>query len=216
MSFGDMFKFENFKMSKMWDELKHHPQRALFGGMMDPLSTWIENKTTGSHFTPQSDQLGGAYGGSGVISAFGGGQKGGIYKQAQDAGINTHSGASFENVAHIAAALAGAASGGSALASAYGGGAGSTAGLTEFGTGAGQDASLTALNGGGAASGGSGMGLQQYLRLGNMMRGQGGGGARQVPVMRDWTQPAVDYLPKTQEQLLAEALAKQQNGETYG
>lgn len=211
--FGDTFKFENFKLSKQWDEIKHHPQRLVFGGMMDPMSTWIENKTTGSHFTPQSDQLGGAYGGSGVISAFGGGQKGGIYKQAEDAGINTGPAKGFENAAHIAAALAGAVYGGGALASAYGGGAGSSAGLTEFGTGAGQDASLTALNGGGASSGG--MGLQQYMRLGNMVSGQGQSGVNRVP-MRDWTQPAVDYIPKTQEQLLAEALAKQQNGETYG
>lgn len=163
MSFlGDTFKFENFRMGHMWDEIKHHPQRLLFGGMMDPLSTWIENKTTGSHFTPQSDQLGGAYGGR-TISAFGGGQQGGIYKQAQDAGIPTGQAMKFENAAHIAAGLAGAAYGGAALGGSglgtswgfsggLGSGSGAGAGLTEFGTGAGQDASLTALRGGAASS----------------------------------------------------------------
>lgn len=165
MSFlGDTFKFENFRLGKMWDQIKSHPQRLLFGGMMDPLSTKLENTLTGSHFTPQSDQLGGAYGGR-TISAFGGGQQGGIYKQAQDAGVPTGQAMKFENAAHIGVGLAGAAYGGAALGGSglgtswgFSGGLGSGAGgagaggeaLTEFGTGAGQTP-LSALGGGSSA-----------------------------------------------------------------
>jgi hypothetical protein len=186
MSFlSDSFKFENFRLGHMWDQIRSHPQRLLFGAMMDPLSTWIENKTTGSHFDPQSDQLGGAYGGR-VISAFGGGQQGGIYKQAQDAGINTSSGMKLENAAHIAAGLVGALYGGAAAAGAGAGagggaGAGAAGGLTEF-----TPAEIAAM-GGGTASAGTGAGTgaaassspswMQYARWANQARGLLGGGA---------------------------------------
>lgn len=145
MSFiGNLFKFEKFKFGRDLMELKSHPQRLLFGPMMDPLSTKIENTVTGSHFKPRSDQMGGAYGGR-TISAFGGGQEGGVYKEAADHGIDTSAGKTFENAAHIGVGVAGAIAGGAALAGAGAGagGAGSTAALTEF-----TPAEISAMGGG--------------------------------------------------------------------
>lgn len=125
------------------------------------------------------------------------------------AALLAHGAASAAGGAAASAGGAGAGAGGTAGLTGFGagdlsalGGGLNSAGLTGFGAG-----DLSALGGGGGAS--SGMGFTQYARLARMMP-QGGGQQSGPPPMRDWTQPAVDNIPKTQQQIVAEALAKQQ------
>lgn len=82
-------------------------------------------------------------------------------------------------------------------------------GLTTGAAGAGIGAGAAGGAAGGAGPGASG--FMKYARLAQNMPSMGGG--QQAQPMRDWTQPANDYMPKTQAQLLAEALAKQQNAD---
>lgn len=133
----------------------------------------------------------------------------------------------YGGAALLAHGAAGAAGGAAASAGGAGAGTGSTAGLTGFGAG-----DLSALGGGlnGAGLTGFGAGdlsalghgagagvspsVMQYSRLMNMIP-KGGGQQAGAPPMRDWTQPAVENIPKSPKELLADALAKQM-GSQYG
>ena len=101
MSIKDIFKFEGFNGKHILKDLGKHPWRAVTG--IDPLSTGAWNKVLGRHDQPLVDQMGGAYGGH-VISAFGN-KDGGVYADAQKAGIDTKSGGQMQDAAHVIAAL---------------------------------------------------------------------------------------------------------------
>lgn len=100
MSLSDLFNFEMFNLKDVGKGLGKHPlQKLLFG--IDPLGTKIGNTITGNEDEPLVDQLGGAYGGK-VISM--GNPTGGVYGRAQQAGIDTSSGAGVQDLAHLIAA----------------------------------------------------------------------------------------------------------------
>lgn len=118
MSFlGSTLGFEAFNAKDMWNKLRQDPKRAVLG--VDPLSTKAWNAVLGEHKEPIVDQLGGAYGGH-VVSAFGN-KDGGVYKRAQDAGIDTKAGGQLQDAAHVISAIYG----GNGLYGAGGGNAGS-------------------------------------------------------------------------------------------
>lgn len=101
MSLKDILGFELFNGKHILKDLGKHPWRSVTG--IDPLSTGAWNKVLGRNDEPLVDQMGGAYGGH-AISAFGN-KDGGVYKAAQDAGIDTTSGGRAQDAAHVIAAL---------------------------------------------------------------------------------------------------------------
>lgn len=101
---SDIGKFELFHTKDVLKKIKDNPERLLLGGFgTDPFTAKITNKALGTNYEPLVDQMGGAYGGH-TISAFGN-NDGGVYKRAQDAGINTSAGAGAQDVAHLVAAM---------------------------------------------------------------------------------------------------------------
>jgi hypothetical protein len=102
---GDVLGFDAFALKDIWKSVKKDPERLLIGAV-DPLSTKMWNGILGKDYEPLVDQMGGPYGGH-TISAFGN-NEGGVYKRAQDAGINTESGAGAHDAAHTIAAIFGA------------------------------------------------------------------------------------------------------------
>lgn len=104
MSFlGDTLGFENFHLKDLWKGIKKDPKRLVLG--VDPMSTKVWNKALNRDDEPLVDQMGGAYGGH-TLSAFGN-NDGGVYKRAEDAGINTGPGKKMQDLAHVVAALYG-------------------------------------------------------------------------------------------------------------
>lgn len=105
MSFlGNALGFEAFHTKDLWKGIKKDPKRLILG--VDPWSTKVWNKVLGKKDEPLVDQLGGAYGGH-TISAFGN-NEGGVYKRAEDAGIDTGAGKNMQDIAHVVAAAYGA------------------------------------------------------------------------------------------------------------
>lgn len=102
MSFGDLFKFEGFNFRDMLGKIKDDPERLLLGAG-DPWSTKLWNKVLDKEWEPIVDQMGGPYGGH-TISAFGN-KDGGVYKRAEDAGIDTGTGGAGHDIAHVVAAM---------------------------------------------------------------------------------------------------------------
>lgn len=102
--FGDALNFEQFHFKDMWNKLKKDPKRVVLG--VDPLSTKAWNAVLGRKDEPIVDQLGGAYGGH-TISAFGN-TDGGVYKRAEEAGVDTKAGGQMQDIAHVIAAIYGA------------------------------------------------------------------------------------------------------------
>jgi hypothetical protein len=110
---GDLsstFDFLKFNASDLWDQAKSHPQRFLWG--VDPIMTKLGNHVMGTHYDPMFDQLGGAWGGHN-ISAFGN-YDNGVWKRAEQAGIDTSTNRHLSDIAHVIAAFyaLGGASGG--------------------------------------------------------------------------------------------------------
>ena len=105
MSFlGDDLGFNLFVGKAFLKNLSKDPKRAVLG--VDPLSTKAWNTVLGRKDKPLVDQLGGPYGGH-VVSAFGK-QDGGVYKRAEEAGINTENSKKMQDFAHVIAAIYGA------------------------------------------------------------------------------------------------------------
>lgn len=71
-------------------------------------------------------------------------------------------------------------------------------------------------SGAGASGAGKGTGWEKYAKYARLaqMSPMGGAGAQPAPTTMDWTAPQQQNIPKTAQQILAEALAKQQ--EQYG
>jgi hypothetical protein len=95
-------QFELFNAKDMLKKIKKDPERLLLGAV-DPLSTKMWSGITGKKMSPLVDQMGGPEGGS-TISAFGNAD-GGVYKRAEDAGIDTKAGRGMNNAAHVLSAL---------------------------------------------------------------------------------------------------------------
>jgi hypothetical protein len=222
--FRNMFDFENFKIKDMLEQLKSHPQRILMG--VDPLSTKVWNKITGTHYEPLVDALGGAYGGH-TISAFGN-NDGGVYARAKAAGINPGAGGNLEDAAHVAMAVFGLGG----LAGALGGaGAGAGTGAAdaaaaggEAGAGAGAaDAAVTPVAASGEASGAgtggagsSGFNWQSLLHNMPSFGGGQGGGVQQQQYLAEQQQIQQQQQIQEQERMaqvqqqLTDMLRKQQ------
>lgn len=176
MSFlGDALKFDKFALKDMWGKIKDDPERLLVGAV-DPWSTKMWNKALGKDYEPLVDQMGGPYGGH-TVSAFGN-QDGGVYKRAQDAGMDTSEGGTMHDIAHVIAAFyGGQALGGAAAGGGSTGGIATTSEATGFGVGQGGAAGFNGGLGGGmsggygygaAAAGGAGAGgtnWAQYAQL---------------------------------------------------
>lgn len=163
---SDELGFESFVGKDFLKNLSKDPKRLVLG--VDPLSTKAWNAVLGRHDDPLVDQLGGPYGGH-VISAFGK-QDGGVYKRAEDAGINTESSKKMQDVAHVVASIYGA----NGLYGATGGATGSgVTGPIQTGQGL-----LGGGGGGGGLLGGGGQGLGVFSNGGTGgMAGVGGGNA---------------------------------------
>jgi hypothetical protein len=100
-----LFDFDAFALKDIWKGIKKDPERLLMGAV-DPLSTKMWNGITGKDYEPLVDQMGGPYGG-GWVSAFGKDQDGGVYKRAEEAGIDTSKGKSMHDGAHVLSAIFG-------------------------------------------------------------------------------------------------------------
>lgn len=122
MAIKDILDFELFNLKDMWGKLKDDPERA-FIGAIGPWSSKIAGKVTGKDYEPVVDQMGGAYGGH-TLSAFGN-KDGGVYKRAEEAGIDTKQAGYLQDAAHVLAAYY--AAGGAAGSLGSGGTAGATA-----------------------------------------------------------------------------------------
>jgi hypothetical protein len=217
--FRNMFDFENFKIKDMLEQLKSHPQRILMG--VDPLSTKVWNKITGTHYEPLVDALGGAYGGH-TISAFGN-NDGGVYARAKAAGINPGAGGNLEDAAHVAMAVFGLGG----LAGALGGaGAGAGTGAAdvaatggEAGAAAAPAADVAATTGdaaSGAGTGSSGFNWQSLLHNMPSFGGGQGGGVQQQQYLAEQQQIQQQQQIQEQERMaqvqqqLTDMLRKQQ------
>jgi hypothetical protein len=99
----DALGFELFHGKDILKRIKQDPKRLLLG--VDPASTAAWNKVLGRDDKPIVDQLGGAYDGH-ALSWKG---DGGVYKRAEDAGIDTGAGLSLQRIAHVIASVYGAA-----------------------------------------------------------------------------------------------------------
>lgn len=106
---GDVFGFENSKLSNMWGKAKSHPEQLLLGGA-DPFGAKIAGGITGKEYSPLVDQWGGATGDD--------------YSKAQAEGVNTGPGKTMHGIARVVAALMTAKYAGGKM----GGGAGGTEG----------------------------------------------------------------------------------------
>ena len=136
---NDLFQFESHNFGSIWDKIKEDPERLLYGAV-DPFSTELWNRITGSNYEPLVNQLGGPMG-SGWAGL---GENGGVYASAEQKGINTKHSKSSHDVAEIIAAIYGGSAAGDALGGLFSGG-GSAAGGSSAGSGA---------SGGGLLSGG--------------------------------------------------------------
>lgn len=100
-----LFDFDKFALKDIWGQIKKDPERLLLGAA-DPLSTKMWSGITGKDYEPLVDQMGGPYGG-GWVSAFGNDQDGGVYKRAEEAGIDTKKGGMMHDAAHVVSAFFG-------------------------------------------------------------------------------------------------------------
>lgn len=181
MSFvSDALGFEAFHTKDLWNRLKKDPKRIVLG--VDPLSTKAWNAVLGKHDKPLVDQLGGAYGGH-TISAFGN-QDGGVYKRAEDAGINTNAGKSMQDAAHVVAAIFGAQG-----LSGIGGNSGAPAG---------NDLGIFS-NGGTGGMGGVGGGKAGALANSGGIEGGAGMGSATEAAPMDWQSLAKQGLQQQQQ-----------------
>jgi hypothetical protein len=180
-----LFDFDQFALKDIWGQIKKDPER-LFMGAIDPISTKMWNGITGKKYEPLVDQMGGPYGGH-TVSAFGA-NDGGVYKRAEEAGIDTKKGSQMHDAAHVVSAIFGAQGlmgAGSNLmgAGAQGGAAGSNlgvfanggqAGMGSVGAGnAGALAQSGSLGGGaglGTATQSAPMGWKQYAQMAQQMQ----------------------------------------------
>lgn len=96
----DVLGFELFNAKNIWKAIRKDPERLLLGAA-DPASTEIWNTILGKDYEPMVDQMGGAYDGK-VLSI---GDEGGVYKKAQNHGINTGPGRDMQRAAHVIAAM---------------------------------------------------------------------------------------------------------------
>lgn len=106
MSFlGDALAFEQFNLKDMWDGLRKDPKRLLLG--VDPWSTKAWNFVLNRDDKPLVDQMGGPYAGRtfSVGSSADLAKRDGVYKRAQEAGVNIGPASNMHNVAHAIAAL---------------------------------------------------------------------------------------------------------------
>ena len=88
--FSDVFDFEKFNLKEMAGKIKDKPHRLLMGSI-DPLSTKLWNKVTGSDDEPIIGQMGGA--------------SKDTYEKAEAAGIDTKSGKKMHDAAKIVASV---------------------------------------------------------------------------------------------------------------
>lgn len=98
MKLGNVLDFEAFNLKDMWKKIRKDPERLLMGAV-DPWSTKLWNKVTGSDYEPIVDQMGGAYGGH-TLSWGPENQDGGVYARARAAGIDTTEGAFMHDLSH--------------------------------------------------------------------------------------------------------------------
>lgn len=187
-----LFDFDKFALKDIWKGIKKDPERLLVGAI-DPLSTKMWNGILGKDYEPLIDQMGGPYGGH-TISAFGN-QDGGVYKRAEEAGIDTKKGGRMHDAAHVVSAIFGGQGLMGAGQGFLGGGAqgsnlgvfgnGGVSGMQGVGAG---NSGLLAQQGG--ISGGAGIGsastsapggLQQYAQMMQGMPGFPGQQQQQTP-----------------------------------
>lgn len=159
---SDILGFESFHTKDLLNGIKKDPKRLILG--VDPYSTKAWNKVLGKNDQPLVDQMGGAYGGH-AISAFGN-NEGGVYKRAQDAGIDTEAGAGMQDLAHAVSAI---------FAGQYGAGqlGGGASGGTKGGFGFGQPQKTPSFGGTGGfnpMAGGSDS-LMNWQQFANMPMG---------------------------------------------
>lgn len=143
---SDALKFDAFQFKDMWKQIKKDPERLLFGmGTLDPLSTKLTNKVFNKDYEPLTDISGGPYGGH--VSSLFSGKDGGVYKRAQDAGLDTKSRGQVSDIGSSVGLLFGAGMGAGALGGGAAAGGGSGAAV---GGGGGLGAGVAPAAGGGS------------------------------------------------------------------
>ncbi len=160
MSFNlkDSHDFDQYWLKNLFGGIKDDPWRLITG--IDPISTGLWNKILGKDEEPLVNAMGGPMGGGDLGLSFNGG---GIYDDAEAAGINPDSGIGQHNVAKVLTAIF--ATQGAGGFDAIGGMGGGEGGLLGGGEGGGMNWMDFAGNAQGLLGGGNSQQQQQMQAL---------------------------------------------------